>query len=447
MKTTHLIEANQALQNGDYTLAKTLYLKSLSENPELQDLISFNLRFTEQKISDMQESEFSKHTVPPTNAQKAPWCQYPFPDKLLRELHLDSAQKNSLRSFGAAFLGPILYFFFESLARYLSDNPKITRINFLAREGYLLGQLYEALAESKRIKPLKANYILCSRTLLFKVSLSNKSLWPETLKHHFSGTFRQLLSNRFQFNTHEIGLIESSLSPDSSLLTTKISLPDDQNIVIDLLESIQDALNSIVSPKSAAYSSYLTSIGLKKKASTIEHVVDIGYSGTIQKLLAAQLPNASLVGHYFITTSSAVNAAPNTFIGHLLSNVNFGDGHSLLDRSLYMETLLTAPHGQVIDVAIKEGQAEFTFGQRTRAQEEFYKLESIMEGALDYVKIAFDNHLVWEIKDIELFYRSYISNANLFPKELRDIFEIDDTISGLGVLNPIHFFKKLSRKS
>lgn len=375
-----------------------------------------------------------------TRAQKSPWTQYPFQHKELRGLLLTPKQTATLRGFGSAFLGPILYAFFKNLSLYINNNPKVIRLNFLAREGYLLGQFYNALADTKRIKALKSNYILCSRTLLFKLSLIDRPLWIETLKHHFNGSIEQLLLQRYQFNITEVASIRQFLPSGSNYFERHISLPADQDIVLEFLNLAEESIREIVLPKHRAYLTYLTSIGLRKKSATAEHIVDIGYSGTIQKLLSAQLPNTELHGHYFITTKAAQNTETNKFLGHLLSDIQFGDGHTLLDRSLYIETLLTAPHGQVIDLETSAGGIAFKFGRQTKAQAEFYKIEAVLDGALDYVKIAFDNNLDWHIEDIESFYSLLINNTSILPKDLRDVFEIDDSISGLGTLNPIKFF-------
>jgi hypothetical protein len=47
-----------------------------------------------------------------------------------------------------------------------------------------------------------------------------------------------------------------------------------------------------------------------------------------------------------------------------------------------------------------------------------------------------------EPSELSEYYGNFVSHAANFPSCTWDLFEIDDAISGLGIINPIHFFKK-----
>lgn len=444
-ESTYLSQANDFLRNGKYALAASLYQKALQQTPELQHTILFNIELTKKRLftSESSNQDFDYFTVP-TITQKNHQVQnkYPFKDHLIRSLLLSESESKTLRNFGSAFLGPIISTYFLKLATYLGQHSNINKLNFLAREGYLLGQIYEDLAETNRIKRIPSNYLLCSRTILFKLSLSDKKLWEQTLNHHFSGTLKSLLLQRFHFTTEETNEILEASSYSNDAISTQISLPTDKHIALGFFQASENKIYDIVTKKKRAYSNYLNTIGFGTNKKSTEHILDIGYAGTIQKTLSSLIPNTKLCGHYFITTKAAKNDVTNTFHGHLLRDVEFGSGHSLLDRSLYMETLLTAPHGQVVDVESTSDGIIFKFGKPTKAQLHFHKIEAMIAGATDYVKNAFDNEILWNTKELDSYYKSFVNQPSLFPKEIKEFFEIDDSISGLGTLNPIHFFNQ-----
>ena len=99
-----------------------------------------------------------------------------------------------------------------------------------------------------------------------------------------------------------------------------------------------------------AYLAYLASIEITDQSTL--HLVDLGYSGTIQSLLGILL-SKNTHGHYLIASKPGKHVIEgNTAVmqGYLKEDVKMGDGYLPLDRSMFLESLLTAPYGQFRDI-------------------------------------------------------------------------------------------------
>lgn len=355
---------------------------------------------------------------------------------------MSASKAAQYRSFGATFLGPIVALFFGRFSAHLNSHPEINHLRFLAREGYVLQRIYNTLKGNGVIKDLPSSYLLCSRTLLFKLSLANRTTWPLSLEHHYTGTLLDLLKHRYQFTDVERERIVSTVSAGNPILAQEIELPRDQKLVVSFFETAQEAILNITKSKKNLYLKYLKSINFGSNKNEHEHVIDIGYAGTIQKLIS-KLTGTATTGHYFITTKKASNTKNTKFVGHILEGVNFGDGHSILDRSLFIETLMTAPHGQVVDLFSESNETRFKYGQQTAAQFHFEIIEHIIDGAAAYASEALKDSNFMSTEELNSYYNVFVETASLFDGEIGSVFEIDDTISGLGIINPIfHFAKK-----
>ncbi|WP_210545491.1 hypothetical protein [Rhodoferax sp. PAMC 29310] len=346
----------------------------------------------------------------------------------------------SLRNFGASFLGPVLASFFSKFGNELKDIDSSMNLNFLAREGYFLESVYKKLVEKKLIKKFNSNYLLCSRTFLFKISLAKPELWPRVLGHHYAGNIIEFFKNRFAFTDKEIvNIVNSSLLLKNNA-EKRIELPLEKDFVLSIFKEANSAILNIVKPKLRLYLIYLEKINFGK--SKEEHVVDLGYAGTIQTLLS-YISGVRTTGHYFITTKKATNENLTSFKGYIYNNISFGDEEPLLDRSLYLESLLTAPHGSVVDIDFIDNKISFLFGMETTAQNKFNLIELIVDGAVEYVETAMMKNIVMNSGDLSKYYGKFVSNAGNFPTKTWDLFEMDDAISGFGVINPFYFFNKV----
>jgi hypothetical protein len=363
------------------------------------------------------------------------WRSLQYVDK--NPIQLQHNEKKILRAFGAAFLGPALAYFFSSLFNNLKHYDNIGNIFFLAREGFLLEYAYKKFQTNLSIVG-NSKYLLVSRALTFKLSFAKPQLWEKSLGHLFKGTLTNLLAKRYGFTPKEINLITMSSAAIRNNRLMNISLPEDREKIKHIFMDALDMLNIITRPKLAAYSEYLKDIGFGEKKE--EHLIDLGYSGTIQSLLSS-LTGVETIGHYFMTTKHAVNNDKTKYNGYLLSNVHFGDGNLLLDRSLYFESILTAPHGTVIDIKKEKENTRFIYGVESESQYRFFENIEIMEGAIDYAITVYRKQLLMQRDELLDYYNAFLSNKRNFPSYIIPLLEMDDDISGSGIINPKNIFQ------
>ena len=345
-----------------------------------------------------------------------------------------------LKAFGAAFLGPVVAKFYIELEKSIRKDG-IKKLWFLSREGYFLERIFKELIREIDGCNIETEYLLCSRTLLFKLSLSKPELVYKSLEHAYKGLLKDFVIERYGFSISEYNKLLSLSSLLGNNFNRYIELPKDNSFVYEVMKEISDKYGFNLKKKLKIYLRYLEEIGFG--ASKLENLVDLGYAGTIQSLLT-DLTGQSTSGHYFITTNAATDSSQKKYNGYLLSGVKFGDGKQLLDRSLFLETILTAPHGQVIDIEeMPDGELGFVFGKIGPTQVRFNELDLIVEGCIEYVKgIRMTNNFL-DVNEVQSYYSNFVGNAQLFPEYIRSLFMVDDTISGNGFLNPIDFFKRV----
>jgi len=234
-------------------------------------------------------------------------------------------------NFGSTFLGPVLSFISQKLAQH---QPQNAPLYFLAREGYWLQQAYQQYLVGAG-KQQQSYYLLASRAFLFKLLLSDERSYAYSLKGEFTGTFYNLMRTRFLLSDSEI---KSIFSRD----TTKIDvdLKNNKAAAIHILSANSNSINEVINPTKRAYLAYLELMGVTKQQTL--HLVDLGYSGTIQSLLGILL-NKNTHGHYLIASDSGEHVIEgNTAVmqGYLKEDVKMGEGYLALDRSMFLESLL-----------------------------------------------------------------------------------------------------------
>ncbi|HIF9133617.1 TPA: hypothetical protein ACX6QB_001924 [Photobacterium damselae] len=326
----------------------------------------------------------------------------------------------SLREFGYNFLGPLGCFLSQEIYQNVSNNEKVF---FLAREGYFLNNFFSKWLENKG-RYLEHDYLTVSRSFLFKIGLINKKTLDISLNCSFSGTVKSLFENRFSLSQDEIHKI---FKMDQN---KNICLPKDIEYVKKIIYKNEIDIKKIIKPKYDLYSKYLDDKGFFKEEIS---VVDIGYNGTIQKLLSL-LYSKNINGHYLITHKDEKNdigGLRTNITGYLKTDVKFGDGYVPLDRSIIIESLLTAPVGQLVDIDT-DG---FKYGRKVTVQSSRQDLDVIFDGG--YMLAEEKNRSEYTKKDLETILNSYLINLNIIPKQAMHLFDIDDDISGFGTINAL----------
>lgn len=337
-------------------------------------------------------------------------------------------------SFGTSFIGPTLSFFAANLVSYTSEE---TTLFFLAREGYWLDKAYKSYIDGRGGKR-ESHYLLASRAFMFKVLLNDSRSYSYSLKSDFTGSFFDFMRTRFLLSNTEIQTIFSD-----DITQSPVSLPKDKEKIVGILINHKSGIDAAINPTKEAYLAYLDSLGVTSQSTL--HLVDLGYSGTIQSLLTILL-NKNTFGHYLIASKSGEHTvANNTAVmkGYLKEDVKIGDGYLPLDRSMFLESLLTAPFGQFRGIKFNtfdQTKFDFYYGRKVTSQRYFYELEQMMYGALKYCFHTGKHQIKFTNDELEMLLNNYLSKRNMIPSITKHIFDIDDDVTGNGTVNALEFF-------
>lgn len=340
----------------------------------------------------------------------------------------------SLYEFGMSFLAPIL----NHYTRQIVKNSKNKIPVCLAREGWVLHLLLTRLQDKNLIKlDFPPIYLRVSRTLLFRSQLGNADAWDITLKNRFKGSVLQLLMKRFGIQFHEA----YALLP-STLLDFELSLPEDLEKVKQWLAPHEERLAEFAHPTKMGLLAYLDQAGVSGSGPE-SLMLDIGYAGTIQKMLTG-LINKNTNGLYFIANdASGAKVGKNLarMKGVFREDINWQAGYLMLERSLLLECIMTAPHGQVVDIRLQSnGQLDFFYGRLAAPQRHFQDLDVVFQGAVDGVEAGFKSGIEYSIEEIEEIFSAFACSPSAIPKAVQHLFSIDDEFSGNGILNATAIF-------
>lgn len=349
--------------------------------------------------------------------QQASWWA-----KKSRSMIIDSLTTHQIKEIASCLMGPILLSYLQSLRKSIIEG-NIKQVNFLSREGYFLKQIYDNLMREGLAPQIKTTYLLSSRSFLFKLLSSTKQSQHLTLEHPFTGTLGDLLKKRYLFSETEIN---DMVHGEQLQLDKQLNLPRDKEKALEVIRRLSPKIKKLTKNELMHYMDYIKSvIGTEEEV----HIADIGYSGTIQKSLSI-LTEKKFTGHYLYTTQSAENDDKNRYIGHLSYGINFGEGFSLVDRSILQEMLLTSPNGQLQGIESSSTGYDFKFGPKGVAQDHFEILKKIFRYTEHYVRdnIIRNNTITSDV--LNIYYEEYVNSQCFLRNPIQYLLEIDDTISG-----------------
>lgn len=343
-----------------------------------------------------------------------------------REQKLSSFSDGFIRDEAVRIYGGIFYVYILELKKYIVRHSP-SKIFFLSREGYFLKRIYDNLVDAGLVKFVPSEELMVSRAFLFKILLFSGKDISLALDLSYKGTLKNLLKDRFCLNDKEI--LSQKLS-----YSLEIELPRDKDKVVKCLSNfITD--NELLNNEYEDYVLYLNSTGFFEQECPM--VVDLGYAGTIQKLLSI-LFEKNTKGFYFINTNKKpfdiFEGKKVEYYGCLYNNIKFGEGYSLLDRSLILEGLLTAPYGQLRGINKISNRFIFIRGCKTVSQKHFHMLEIMIDAILDYINSI--GVIGGENKEIKRGILINFDNETKLRSVIYDILELDDNISGIGLINP-----------
>ena len=276
---------------------------------------------------------------------------------------------------GYTVFGPVAMAFLAWMAQHPA-LAEVEHLYFLSREGYLLQQLWERLRAGGRPDLPASTYLLVSRRSTMAAAQALAFNPDQILRGFgFDGSVQDLLLGR-------LGL---ALPTDHPFADLHVTLPDDDVAAGKVLEDLEEVIVGHGAGELPHMAAYLRHSGV---ASGRAAVVDIGYSGTIQRHLQA-LIGRGLTGFYMGTLAGAraVQDAGGTAYGCFAEDVPKWTLASPFHRySILLEALLTAPQGQVEWVEMVDGRPAPHFRQEYRSREELEVVEQLQQGATRYVE-------------------------------------------------------------
>lgn len=327
---------------------------------------------------------------------------------------------------GRGFLGPVLLTFYKRLFSKLLLDSSNNTLFFLAREGYFLKKGFDAILQhTHQAANFTSRYLLCSRVLLSRVSLSSDTTFKYIVRHNYNGSVRSFLLNRLNLRKPESYGIPRSI----------LEQPYDATVIIPVLETLVEL--KVFEQDEVNYKLYLESLGFY---SCKPSIVDLGYSATIQTLLTlfTGLPST---GFYLLTTASAYNNETRhlNLHGLLGGSLQWGQDR-MLDLSIFLEALLTSPDGSAIGITNNNLDFAFEYGSHTAAQKRFQELEEIFSFSIDYV-LEFWNHKSAVLNTLELkdLYVQMCGSRIFAHESVASLMEVEDNYSGNRTLTLSQF--------
>ena len=337
--------------------------------------------------------------------------------------------------FGAEVFGPVLFAFMVWLMRHPAMQH-LDRLYFASREGWALERLYNALREASGIAGLPpAVYLHCSRRAVLAAQLGASLEAGQALdaglltssSPWFEGTVEALLRARIGFVP-----AEAATSPGS-----RIVLMRDAGIVHCVVELMAAGIAPHVRRAHAGFVAYAERHGLLDGGRA--GLVDVGYSATMQSAIQHTL-GIRLVGFYMAATEAAQKVGESG--GYAFGA--FAEGASATrfgsDFGLFLEAVLSAPHGQVSGYtppgAVPPPDAgKPVFDAGGASQRAFATLERIHAGIRDYCLERLATQGLQPEPDPFAALRRLGEGSVELPAEIRQALFVEDAFCGNGEID------------
>lgn len=309
-----------------------------------------------------------------------------------------------------------------------SEQDKIQRLLFLARDGYFLQPLYKLVTKLLQIEELPNDYFYSSRRAVTVASIENIDQAMEIVKLKFDGTTKKFFDVRFGLEVED---------------ETKIYLPEKDSAYVEKI--IFDNAAKILSraeEERKNYQKYIESLG-----GNFENVgvVDMGYSGTIQFYLQ-RLMKKEFKGYYFATYEHNRFGKDSAKLlrGCFTENDDYGKTKSSIYKyQLLFEAILTAPDAQ-LNSFDEEGKP--IFGKPEPGQKFIEEIREVHEGVKDFCKDVlniFGEYILKIPIDFDFadaWVKFFVQDEEIVSYELKKIFSFDDEYCNTFKGNALSFY-------
>lgn len=236
---------------------------------------------------------------------------------------------------GFSIFGPLFYEFTQWLD---ATTPSNAYLAFLAREGYILKQVYDVIHEEQADKARKNCYFLASRRAVTVAGARTDEDLLGIIGIPYVGSSVNLFKERFDVDV-------STVIEDRPLRIGLDNSIEESRKLLDELGEAKNILYAEADKERKAYLEYMRQTIPEQEWENIV-VVDVGYSGTIQYYLA-RLLESKVDGAYLATFG---RTKPDK-IGcecPAMYDITSGFSHEIERTQLFLEAVLQAPYGQLV---------------------------------------------------------------------------------------------------
>ena len=332
-------------------------------------------------------------------------CNNAFSSDNLGEPKFDNTNDLGAGAFGALFTA-----FADNIYKWAGKND----LWFLAREGYVLKEVYDIFAKNIADEKVHSEYFLTSRRSVAVSAIESIDDVKGVLEQYYDGNLSNMLKSRLGLN----------VNPDFKDM--HIIMPRDIEKVMKMTEPYLNDILKKATGEKKEYMAYINSLEYNENPC----VVDVGYSGTIQYYLSKML-NKKIKGAYLSTTPEKKPEKLGCVCYSLypVLNLEKSKENPIFKNQLFLEAVLKAPFGQLM--CFENGKP--VYGEDSVISDD---ITSMQNGILEYVsrvssvlgkvgEVNIDKNLASDIFDISIM-------GCWWKKGMADIFQVTDDYCSNG---------------
>ncbi len=271
-----------------------------------------------------------------------------FVNKIVFNSPFTTLKIDTIEDFSYVFHGFIINSFLE----YICTNNKNEEILFLAREGYNLQKLYKYYCQKNDLPEIDNKYFLASRKSTMTAIIKNVNELEKILDNDYQGTIKDYFSQ--------------ILDIDYNGENFDIKLPDQKEKILPIIKNYSKVILPKYKIEKENYLNYIQKTVGEIKNNKVS-IVDLGYSGTIQKQLS-EMTKKEFTGYYLVNSSKVKKYSEKSQLNFLFNINDNKEYEKIYNYSLILEYFLTAPHGQLIRFTKVKNKVEPVFNNETISQ-------------------------------------------------------------------------------
>jgi predicted HAD superfamily hydrolase len=356
----------------------------------------------------------------------------PFPKKSLTNADLEL--------FGYYYFGPLLL----SYVKWVADTAKsqhIKRLYFISRDGEILYKIYQLLQSRSRRSVPEAAYIEVSRRALAIPFIKDHADVDKALNANFFGdTLQHYLHAR-------LGIDITGINPKRlqkygfETVNDPVYIPADLEKVKPLAYAVYNENKSCFEEDKEKAIRYLQEKGLFDK--TKKSIVDIGYSGTMQRLLN-RITRRPIHGLYMVTYNTIRTQITQLDVitkGLFADGIDpFSEAPTINKYSLFYEMVLSSVNGPVERYKETESGIQPIYEPVSPDEEgKLQKMPLIHKGIMDFCTDfanRFDGFDLVDYKDVAILqeaFAHFIEHPTAEDVTMLAGYTLDDHYCGNGV--------------